>query len=160
MWKYHVCVKVWKQFWFSGCKYKLSVDKTVFLESFHFNFDEHLHFIFSIFYFSVFNWKSSASSVKSADDRGELVKELRWYYKQYVKTARRNKERLANVSVVLKKLERNKIFLWKLTKFMLFSDLSLENVTGVWSEKRKLLNWIMLKFHNKLQDREKVDSKI
>ena len=69
--------------------------------------------------------------MKSADHRGELVKELRWYYKQYVKTARRNKERLANVSVVLKKLERNKIFLWKLTKFMLFSDLSLENVTGV-----------------------------
>ena len=41
--------------------------------------------------------------MKSADDRGELVKELRWHYKQYVKTARRNKERLANVSVVLKK---------------------------------------------------------
>ena len=148
MWKYHVCVKVWKQFWFSGCKYKLSVDKTVFVESFHFHFDEHLHFIFSIFYFSVFNWKSSASSVKSADHRGELVKELRWYYKQHVKTARRNKERLANVSLVLKKLERNKIFLWKLTKFMLFSDLSLENVTGVWSEKRKLLNWIMLFIRN------------
>ena len=27
------------------------------------------------------------------------------------------------------------------------SDLSLENVTRVWSEKRKLLNWIMLKVH-------------
>ena len=160
MWKHHVCVKVWKRFWFSGFKYKLSVYKTVFLESFHFHFDEHFHFTFSIFYFSVFNQKSSTSSVKSADDRGDLVKELRWHHKQYVKTARWNKERLANVSVVLKKLERNKIFLWKLTKFMLFSDLSLENVTGVWSEKRKLLNWIMLKFHKKLQDREKVDSKI
>ena len=160
MWKHHVCVKVWKGFWFGGCKYKLSVYNTVFVENFDFHFDEHLHFTFSNFYFSVFNWKSSASSVKSADDRGELVKELRWHYKQYVKTARRNKERLANVSLVLKKLERNKIFLWKLTKFMLFSDLSLENVTGVWSEKRKLLNWIMLKFYKKVEGREKVDSKI
>ena len=52
--------------------------------------------------------------MKSADDRGELVKELRWHYKQYVKTARWNKERLANVSVVSKKLEGDKIFLWKL----------------------------------------------
>ena len=86
----------------------MSVYNTVFVDSFHF------HFTFSNFYFSVFNRKSSASSVKSADDRGELVKELRWHYKQYVKTARRNKERLANVSVVLKKLEGNLIFLHKL----------------------------------------------
>ena len=92
----------------------MSVYNTVFVESFHFHFDENLHFTFSNFYFSVFNRKSSASSVKSADDRGELVKELRWHYKQYVKTARRNKERLANVSVVLKKLEGNLIFLHKL----------------------------------------------
>ena len=92
----------------------MSVSKTVFIESFHFHFDEHLHFTFSNFYFSVFSGKSSASSGKSADDRGELVKELRWHYKQYVKTARRNKERLANVCVVLKKLEGNLIFLHKL----------------------------------------------
>ena len=92
----------------------MSVYNTVFVESFHFHFDENLHFTFSNFYFSVFNRKSSANSVKSADDRGELVKELRWHYKQYVKTARRNKERLANVSVVLKKLEGNLIFLHKL----------------------------------------------
>ena len=43
---------------------------------------------------------------------------------------------------------------------MLFSELSLENVTGVWSEKRKLLNWIMLRFYKKVEGREKVDSKI
>ena len=92
----------------------MSVYNTVFVESFHFHFDENLYFTFSNFYFSVFNRKSSASSLKSADDRGELVKELRWHYKQYVKTARRNKERLANVSVVLKKLEGNLIFLHKL----------------------------------------------
>ena len=42
----------------------------------------------------------------------------------------------------------------------MLSDLSLENVTRVWSEKRKLLNWIMLKVHKKLLGREKVDSKI
>lgn len=46
----------------------------------------------------VLNRKSSASLVRSADDRGELVKELRWHYKQYVKTARRNKEKLANAA--------------------------------------------------------------
>ena len=92
----------------------MSVSKTVFIESFHFHFDEHLHFTFSNFYFSVFSGKSSASSGKSADDRGELVKELRWHYKQYVKTARQNKEKLANVSVVIKKLEGNLIFLHKL----------------------------------------------
>ena len=92
----------------------MSIYNTVFVDSFHFHFDENLHSTFSNFYFSVFNRKSSASSVKSADDRGELVKELRWHYKQYVKIARRNKERLANVSVVLKKLEGNLIFLHKL----------------------------------------------
>ena len=92
----------------------MSFYNTVFVESFHFHFDENLHFTFSNFYFSVFNRKSSASSVKSADDRGELVKELRWHYKQYVKTARWNKERLANVSVALKKLEGNLILLHEL----------------------------------------------
>ena len=92
----------------------MSIYNTVFVESFHFHFDENLHFTFSNFYFSVFNRKSSASSVKSADDRGELVKELRWHYKQYVKTARWNKERLVNVSMVLKKLEGNLIFLYEL----------------------------------------------
>ena len=92
----------------------MSVYNTVFVESFHFHFDENLHFTFSNFYFSVFNRKSSASSVKSADDRGELVKELRWHYKQYVKTARWNKERLVNVSMILKKLEGNLIFLYEL----------------------------------------------
>ena len=45
------------------------------------------------------------------------------------------------------------------TRFMP-SDLSPENVTRVWSEKRRLLNWIMLKVHKKLGGREKVDSKI
>ena len=92
----------------------MSVYNTVFVESFHFHFDENLHFTFSNFYFSVFNRKSSASSVKSADDRGELVKELRWHYKQYVKTARWNKERLVNVSMILKMLEGNLIFLYEL----------------------------------------------
>ena len=92
----------------------MSVYNTVFVESFHFHFDENLHFTFSNFYFSVFNRKSSASSLKSADDRGELVKELRWHYKQYVKTARWNKERLVNVSMILKKLEGNLIFLYEL----------------------------------------------
>ena len=52
--------------------------------------------------------------MKSAGDRGELVKELRWHYKQYVKTARWNKERLVNVSMILKKLEGNLIFLYEL----------------------------------------------
>ena len=51
-----------------GVNIKMSVSKTVFVESFHFHFDENLHFIFSNFYF--------ASSVKSADHRGELVKEM------------------------------------------------------------------------------------
>ena len=92
----------------------MSIYNTVFVESFHFHFDENLHFTFSNFYFSVFNRKSSASSAKSADDRGELVKELRWHYKQYVKTARWNKERLVNVSMILKKLEGNLIFLYEL----------------------------------------------
>ena len=92
----------------------MSVYNTVFVESFHFHFDENLHFTFSNFYFSVFNRKSSANSAKSADDRGELVKELRWHYKQYVKTARWNKERLVNVSMILKKLEGNLIFLYEL----------------------------------------------
>ena len=94
----------------------MSVSKTVFVESFHFHFDENLHFIFSNFYFSVFNQKSSASSVKSADHRGELVKELRWHYKQYMKTARQNKEKLANVSVVSRKVEGNLIFLHELNQ--------------------------------------------
>ena len=44
----------------------------LFIESFQFHFDEHLHFTFSNFYFSVFSGKSSASSGKSADDRGNL----------------------------------------------------------------------------------------
>ena len=92
----------------------MSVYNTVFVESFQFHFDENLHFTFSNFYFSIFNRKSSANSVKSADDRGELVKELRWHYKQYVKTARWNKERLVNVSMILKKLEGNLIFLYEL----------------------------------------------
>ena len=92
----------------------MSVYNTVFVESFHFHFDENLHFTFSNFYFSIFNRKSSANSVKSADDRGELVKELRWHYKQYVKTARWNKERLVNVRMILKKLEGNLIFLYEL----------------------------------------------
>ena len=92
----------------------MSVSKAVFIESFHFHFDEHLHFTFSNFYFSVFSGKSSASSGKSADDRGELVKELRWHYKQYVKTARQKKEKLANVSVVSRKVEGKLIFLHKL----------------------------------------------
>ena len=91
----------------------MSVYNTVFVESFHFHFDENLHFTFSNFYFSVFNRKSSASSVKSADDRGELVKELRWHYKQCM-TARQKKERLANVSVVSRKVEGKLIFLHKL----------------------------------------------
>lgn len=64
------------------------------------NQDERTTFVHSLPSTPVFNRKSSASSLKSADDRGELVKELRWHYKQYVKTARRNKEKLANVANV------------------------------------------------------------
>ena len=93
---------------------KMSIYNTVFVDSFHFHFDENLHFAFSNFYFSIFNQKSSANAVKSADDRGKFIKELRWHYKQYVKTARWNKERLANVCVVLKKLEGNLILLHEL----------------------------------------------
>ena len=70
--KHNICVKVWRGFWSGGFKYKMSVSKTVFIESFHFHFDEHLHFTFSNFYFSVFSGKSSASSGKSADDGGNL----------------------------------------------------------------------------------------
>ena len=44
---------------------------------------------------------------------GELVKELRWHYKQYM-TARQKKEKLANVSVFSRKVEGKLIFLHKL----------------------------------------------
>ena len=137
-------MEVWKGFWFSGCQYKMSVSKTVFVESFHFHFDENLHFIFSNFYFSVFNRKSSASSVKSADHRGELVKELRWHYKQYMKTARQNKEKLSNVSVVSRKVKGNLIFLHELNQIHVVlrcvTRKCYENL--IWKEKTAELNYV------------------
>ena len=155
-------MEVWKGFWFSGCQYKMSVSKTVFVESFHFHFDENLHFIFSNFYFSVFNQKSSASSVKSADHRGELVKELRWHYINSIwRQQDRTKRSLPMYKVWFQERWRGIWFSFmNWTKFTLFSDVSLENAMRIWSEKRRLLNWIMLKVYKKLRCREKVDSKI
>ena len=48
-------------------------------------------------FFLVSSRKASSSSIKSEEEK-ELLKELRWHYKQFVRTSKRNKEKLAHVS--------------------------------------------------------------
>ncbi|XP_078347337.1 uncharacterized protein LOC144632545 isoform X2 [Oculina patagonica] len=43
--------------------------------------------------------KASLSSLKPEEDKEELLKELRWHYKQFVKSSKRHKEKVAHASV-------------------------------------------------------------
>ena len=42
--------------------------------------------------------KLSANSVKTTDEKEELMKELRWHYKQFVRTSKKKKEKQVDVS--------------------------------------------------------------
>ena len=48
--------------------------------------------------FLVSSRKLSSSSLKSEEEKEELVKELRWHYKQFVKASKRNKGKVVHVS--------------------------------------------------------------
>ena len=42
--------------------------------------------------------KLRSNSLKSEEEKEELVKELRWHYKQFVRASKRNKGKLVHVS--------------------------------------------------------------
>ena len=46
--------------------------------------------------------KVSLSSLTSVEDKDELMKELRWHYKQFVRTSKRKKEKQVDVSKIVR----------------------------------------------------------
>lgn len=57
-------------------------------------------FIMSLPTTPVSSRKLSTASLKTTEEKEELMKELRWHYKQFVKTAKRNKETHGNAGAI------------------------------------------------------------